>query len=102
MHECEPPPLIDEYTRSAFTGGRAWPKMLSPQHSRDCARNPCFGANNYGQAGGIHTPGPGGGNSFIIVSAGLFHTCAIKRGAFHRVLGNNQFGQAPAARIATY
>ena len=44
MHECEPPPLIDEYTRSAFTGGRAWPKVLSPQHSRDCARNPSVDA----------------------------------------------------------
>jgi alpha-tubulin suppressor-like RCC1 family protein len=60
----------------------------------------CWGNNTYGQAGGIHTPGPGGGDRFLVVSAGLFHTCAINKSQFVECWGNNQSGQAPTVRFA--
>lgn len=62
----------------------------------------CWGNNSYGQAGGLHTPTAGGGNSFLMVTAGLFHTCAINAAQFLECWGNNTSGQAPAVRVPSY
>jgi alpha-tubulin suppressor-like RCC1 family protein len=58
----------------------------------------CWGNNTFGQAPPTRTPTASGGISFLSVSAGAFHTCAINQGAFVECWGNNAFGQAPAIR----
>ena len=58
----------------------------------------CWGDNRFGQAPPSRTPAPGGGNSFVRVSAGAAHTCAINQGGFVECWGNNADGQAPSER----